>query len=411
MARIVVTSAGTLGDFVPFVALGKRLQQRGHEVVLAVNPAMIPLAARAGLETVPCGRAFGAAEARDQADSFAEGEAPTKSGDLGQSFRRLDLGRTFRELVEVARGADLLVSSSLQGVAPWVHEATGTRWVNATIFAAEFPHTSAPPPPQSDAERAHWRAMFDYRNEVRREVGLSPIADDAWRDAYWSDRLVLVASSTHFSRPWLDDRPQARMTGFWFDDDVSAEWAPGADLVRFLDAGPPPLVLTLSSLPVKDPARLVTLHAEAAAKLGARLIIQQGWAGLDRSALHDSAATDMRDLHFTGHVPHAWLFARCAAVIQHGGIGTTAQALRAGRPMLVEPYCNDQFFNASRVAALGAGAAVDHRLLTPDNLADALARFVLTPAARDRAMQLAGAMAAEDGLRQACDLIEAELIS
>jgi UDP:flavonoid glycosyltransferase YjiC (YdhE family) len=100
---------------------------------------------------------------------------------------------------------------------------------------------------------------------------------------------------------------------------------------------------------------------------------------------------------------------RCPAVIQHGGIGTTAQALRCGRPMLVEPYGNDQHFNAGRIAALGVGAAVDHRLLTSENLADALARFVLTGEARAAAGELGRAIDAEHGLTRACDLIEAEL--
>jgi UDP:flavonoid glycosyltransferase YjiC (YdhE family) len=220
---------------------------------------------------------------------------------------------------------------------------------------------------------------------------------------------VLLASSPHFSQPWLDDRPQVRMTGFWFDDSPAPNWTPCAALARFLGAGLPPLVLTLSSLPVVDPTRVVTLHAEAAAMLGARLIIQQGWAGLSRRELPESAAIRETDLHFTGDVPHSWLFPRCRAVIQHGGIGTTAQALRCGRPMLIEPYCNDQHFNGERIAALGVGAAVDHRLLTPENLADALARYVLTGEARSAAGDLGRAIDAEHGLTRACDLIEAEL--
>src|SRR5262249_51220778 len=150
----------------------------------------------------------------------------------------------------------------------------------------------------------------------------------------------------------------ARMTGFWTDDAAFAGWTPDDELARFLAAGPPPIVLTLSSLPVADPARVVTLHAEAAARLGVRLVIQQGWAGRKATNLPAGAAVRHDDLLFTGHVPHAWLFARCAAVIHHGGIGTTAQALRCGRPMLIEPYCNDQFFNAGRVADLGVGVAV-----------------------------------------------------
>jgi UDP:flavonoid glycosyltransferase YjiC (YdhE family) len=408
MARIVITSAGTLGDFVPFVALGKRLRGRGHEVVMAVNPAMVPLAERAGLGAVPCGRPFGESEARERAEIFREGAEPTPE-EMASQLEGLGLDEVFRGLARAVEGADLLISSSLQGVAPWVHEATGVRWINATIFAMEFPHSDGPPPPQTDRERAAWRAMFDYRNRVRRGVGLPELADDRWRRYYWSERLVLIASSEHFSRPKLDDWPQARMTGFWFDDPPPGDWSPDPDLARFLEGGPPPLVLSLSSLPVEDPGRVVTLHAEAAALLGARLVVQQGWAGLTRSGLSPAAAVRDEDLHFAGHVPHSWLFPRSAAIIHHGGIGTTAQGLRCGRPMLVEPYCNDQFFNAGRVAELGVGAAVDHRRLTPENLASALEEHVLTPESFRRAEELASRIAPEDGLARSCEIIESQI--
>jgi len=408
MARIIVTSAGTVGDFVPFVALGRRLEGRGHHVVMGVNQAMVPLVERAGLEATPIGGPFGENEARQRARSFAE-EGRRGPADLAEDLRRLDLRRTYCDLHAAVEGADLLVSSSLQGVAPWVHEATGVPWINATIFAMEFPHTDGPSPPQSDEERAHWRVIFDHRNAVRAEVGLPPVADAHWRDVYWSDRLVLIASSAHFSAPRLEERPQARMTGFWFDDAMTPDWSPDPGLSAFLAGGPPPLVLTLSSLPVEDPARVVRVHAEGAARVGARLLIQQGWAGLSRSDLPASTASGEENLHFTGHVPHDWLLPRCRAVIHHGGIGTTAQALRVGRPSLVEPYCNDQFFNAARVAELGVGTAVDHRHLTPENLADALARHVLTADASRRAEALSQLIAAEDGLGTACDLIALHL--
>jgi UDP:flavonoid glycosyltransferase YjiC (YdhE family) len=408
MARIVITSAGTMGDFVPFVALGRRLRGRGHRATMAVNPAMVPLAERAGLDAIPIGRVFGQDEAKRKSRSFAEQASPEPE-ELAEDLQRIDLGRTFLDLREAARGADLLISSSLQGVAPWVHEATGVPWINATIFAMEFPHSDEPTPPKTDAERAYWRVMFDHRNAVRDAVGLPPLDDDRWADAYWSDRLVLVASSAHFSEPRLGGRPQARMTGFWFDEPTADDWSPDSALAAFLDGGPPPLVLTLSSLPLEDPARVVALHAEAAARIGARLIIQQGWAGLGRSDLPASSNVREEDLHFTAHAPHDWLFPRCSGVIHHGGIGTTAQALRCGRPMLVEPYCNDQFFNAARASALGVGAAVDHRLLTPENLADVLSRHVLTPEVGRKAEELSALIAAEDGLDAACNLIAPHL--
>jgi UDP:flavonoid glycosyltransferase YjiC (YdhE family) len=324
-------------------------------------------------------------------------------------MRGLRLGETFRELEASIRGADLLISSSLQGVAPWVHEATGIPWINATIFPMEFQTSAESNGSRTESEQTVWRALFDHRNDVRRELGLPPLADLEWRDYYWSDRGILVATSTHFCQPHLSNRPQARITGFWFDEPVGDDWTPEPALAAFLADGPPPLVLTLSSLPVQDPDRFVTLHAEAAALLDVRLVIQQGWAGLRPDALRASPIVRPEAIHFVGHVPHDWLFPRCTAVVHHGGIGTTAQALRCGRPALVEPHGNDQFYNAARVVALEVGAAADHRVLTPENLADALADHVLNPTVRRRTEQLGTKIRAEDGLSVACDMIEEQL--
>jgi len=397
-----------MGDFVPFIALGLRLRGRGHHVLMAINPAMIALAKGFDLDVAPCGRAFGPDDARREAASFDE-QAGQSSHETPIWLRRLKLRETFLELRAAIRDADMLISSSLQGLAPWVHEATGIPWINATIFPMEFQASGQSEGTPPEAEQAGWRAIFDHRNDVRREVGLLPLADEQWRDYYWSDRLVLVATSTHFCQPLIHDRPQTRVTGFWFNEPVGDAWAPDPALAAFLAEGPEPLVLTLSSLPVEDPARVVMMHAEAATRLGFRVIIQQGWAGLSGDSLAASSIVRPETIHFVGHVPHDRLFPRCAGVIHHGGIGTTAQALRCGRPSLVEPYCNDQFFNAGRVAALQAGAAVDHRALTSENLADALAEYVVNPSVRQRAETLGAKIRAEDGLSLACNLIDENL--
>src|SRR5437763_1288005 len=121
MARIVVTTAGTLGDFVPFLALARALWARGHDVSMAVNPAMIPLAEEAGLPGAPCGHPFGPEQARRQADIF-EGPRQITAEQFREYLRRLDLERVYRDLATACRGADLLISASLQGVAGWLHE-------------------------------------------------------------------------------------------------------------------------------------------------------------------------------------------------------------------------------------------------------------------------------------------------
>jgi UDP:flavonoid glycosyltransferase YjiC (YdhE family) len=408
MARIVVTTAGTLGDFVPFLALARGLRVRGHDAVMCVNPAMVPLSGEAGVPAVPCGAPFGAEQARHQSEVF-EGPLALGTAEVRAHLRRLDLKRVYHELAAACRGADLLVSSSLQGVAGWIHEATKIRWINGTIFPMEFRHEGDPPRQEGPA-RGVRRELFDYRNCVRAELGLRAVPDHEWRTHYWSPELVLVASSAHLSRPILSALPSAHVTGFWFDDRTgSSEPTDTGDpaLDEFLANGDEPLVLTLSSQVVKDSAHVTALHALAAQRIGRRLIVQKGWAGLGPEALPRSV--DPERTYFAGFVRHERLFPRVAAVIHHGGVGTMARAMQCGRPMLVEPYCNDQFFNARRVTALGVGGSADPLGLTAETVADVLQRIVLTEETRRRAAELSVFIRAEPGVTRAVELIERRL--
>jgi UDP:flavonoid glycosyltransferase YjiC (YdhE family) len=405
MARIVVTTAGTLGDFVPFLALARALQARGHHVTMAVNPAMVPHAEAAGLRAVPCGHPYGPEQLRAQAEVL-EGPVMLTRRQYREGLERLDLGRVYRDLAAACAGADLLMSASLQGVSGWVHEATGVPWFNGTIFPMEFDH--AGDPPRESGPATGLRAeLFAYRNSVRAELGLPAVRDEEWRARYWSDRLILLACSPHFSRPLLGPWPHAHMTGFWFDDRAAPGETGDSGLDAFLADGDEPLVLTLSSQVVKDAGRVTALHAEAAARLGRRLIVQKGWAGLGPVDL--PASVDPSRVYFAGFVRHEALFPRVAAVIHHGGVGTTARGLQCGRPMLVEPYMNDQFFNAQRIEALGVGGIADPLGLTVGPLCAVLERVVLTEATRRRAEELSTLIRAERGVALACDLIEQRL--
>jgi UDP:flavonoid glycosyltransferase YjiC (YdhE family) len=407
MARIVITSAGTLGDFVPFVALGRRLQTRGHQVRMAVNPAMVAYVTRAGLHSAPCGRAFGSEEARQRTPVF---DHWTRLSDeaIRKEWSHLDIEQSYHDLEAACRDATLLIASTLQMAAPMVHEQTGLPWITVSLLPREFPHADAPTRSLQEQDLRLWREYFAYLNQIRARLGFASLSDRQWQDYTYSDRLLLLASSSQFSRPLVEQFPQLRITGFWFDNQPG-DWTPSAELLDFLDVEPRPLVLTFSSLPVPDASSVVALHAEVAARLGRRLLIQRGWAQLDRPALADRVVPGR--VLWTGSVPHAWLFPQAAAVIHHGGVGTTAQAMRCGCPMLVEPYGNDQFFNARRVLALGVGGAMHPHKLTVVGLTRMLEERVLTPEVRRRALELGARLREEDGLTVASDLIEQQLTS
>jgi UDP:flavonoid glycosyltransferase YjiC (YdhE family) len=190
------------------------------------------------------------------------------------------------------------------------------------------------------------------------------------------DRFVL-GSSAHFSQP-AKDYSHAVQTGFWFYEDPDwLNWQPDAKLLRFMEQDPKPLVLSFSSQPLEDSRSVVEVHVRAAAKLGRPILIQQGWADFNEKHLPDDC--DRSQVMFTGFMPQDWLFSRASALIHHGGIGTTARALRNGCPMLVEPYGNDQFFNAKQIVFHKVGAAMHPMRLQADEVAGVLQNKVVLP--------------------------------
>lgn len=405
MSHVVITSAGTYGDFLPFITLGRALRSRGHTVLMAVNPAMHAFCQKAGLDCVACGKPFGAEEVRARAEVFDYWN-PVPFDQCMTYLKSLDMAGTCRELEAACKRADYMIASTIQGAAPLVHELTRIPWISVCLNAADYPHQDSaeqePATEPAEQERANHRAWLSLHNDLRVEVGLAPHDLKEWPDSVPANYAIL-ASSVQFSRPVFKEPPVTRQTGFWFAED-DGTWAPSPALRGFFEAGEPPIVLSLSSLPVSDPAHVVKVHAEAAVNLGRRLLIQQGWAGLDASGL--PAGIDRSLVHFAQYVPHDWLFARAAALIHHGGIGTIARALRHGLPMLVEPYGNDQFFNAQRILMLGVGAAMHPHKLTADGIARILKEKVLLPQVRQQALELGAQIRAEDGLNDACNLIE-----
>ncbi|NJM07426.1 glycosyltransferase, partial [Candidatus Gracilibacteria bacterium] len=196
-----------------------------------------------------------------------------------------------------------------------------------------------------------------------------------------------------------------KQTGFWFHDDPAwANWQPDAALAAFMHREPRPLVLTFSSQPVEQPVDILAAHARAAQQIGRPLLVIQGWAGFDPDSLPSDVDRD--NMHFAAELPHDWVFQRAAAAIQHGGIGSIARALRQGCPLLIEPFGNDQFFNAAQVTRLQVGVAVHPLRLNAEGLGRVLRDKVLQPLVRQRAEVIGARLSGEDGLDEMCEHVE-----
>jgi sterol 3beta-glucosyltransferase len=188
------------------------------------------------------------------------------------------------------------------------------------------------------------------------------------------------------------------VTGFWFLD--SDRWQPPKDLLRFLDDGPPPVYVGFGSVVARDPDLLTRLVLQAGQIAKQRLVLLSGWGALSQPAAS-------KDVYFLQAAPHDWLFPRMAAVVHHGGAGTTAAGLRAGKPTITCPFFAVQFFWGRRVTALGVGpATMPRKRLTAERLAEAIIEAVSNPVMRQRANELGERIRQEDGVGKAIEIIE-----
>jgi UDP:flavonoid glycosyltransferase YjiC (YdhE family) len=237
--------------------------------------------------------------------------------------------------------------------------------------------------------------------DLRRDLGLARGKDPIF-DAKHSERLALALYSSAMGDPQPDWPSSAKITGFAFYDGSGDEGRLEPTLSSFLDSGPPPLVFTLGSAAVMHAGDFYEQSAEAAERVGQRAVLLIG---------ADDRNIPKRKLPNTicvaRYAPYSKIFPRASVLIHQGGIGTTAQALRAGRPMLVMPYSHDQPDNARRVRRLGVAEVLTRKKYKAIPAAALISRLLSDSAYQQRARAVAAQVQAENGTITACDALEA----
>jgi UDP:flavonoid glycosyltransferase YjiC (YdhE family) len=415
--RILLTTFGSLGDLHPYIAIALGLQARGHEAIIATSEYYRQKIEKLGIGFRPV--------RPDVPDPIEYPDMIRQIMDLrkGGKFviRKMVmpvLRESYEDTLAAAEGADLLVSHILTLTTPLVAEKMGVPW--AGTFLQPFGQFSVYDPPVLPPAQflsklrflgpwlhrvVFWCARLSVRSwskpwhRLRAEIGLPPTSQDPLFEGAHSPWLVLSLFSKLLAAPQADWPPQSVITGFPLYDQDGEAGLP-AELLRFLDGGPPPVVFTLGSSAVKDAGLFYEQSAAAAKMLGRRAVLLVGKETQNRPRELPEGVVAF------DYAPYSELFPRAAAIVHQGGIGTTAQAMRSGRPMLVMPYAHDQPDNAARVTRLGIARIIPRRRYTPERAAATLRELLENPEHALRASEIGEKVRQEDGVRAACDALE-----
>ncbi len=396
--KILIPTIGTRGDIQPYLAFSLGLIKDGHTVTLASHPCMRVLVESYGITFAPMGPDIDIAEEtaiiRRNSPHWMIGFMRV----MKFSFNMLE--QAHQDLLDLSRDIDLVIVS---------HTAAGSieadklnlPTVSVTLMPEAIPANDPADPffkkmIMKVAGAGMGLMMTRPVNQIRKRVGVQPMGPAG----ITSPRLNLIPISPSVSPPNPLWEPRHRVTGYWYAP-APQDWEPSQELVDFLNAGDPPLVVSLGAMALSgsDAMEAASITLEAVKNAGMRAIVQ-GWdEAMSQLELPDSV------MH-VGSIPHDWLLQRACGLVHHGGFGTTAAGFKAGIPALVIPHIIDQFIWGNKVLGLGVGPKpISRDKLTVENMSTALIDMQ-NQEMKDKATQLGEAIRAEpDGVGVAVELI------
>jgi sterol 3beta-glucosyltransferase len=411
--RITILTLHARGDTEPFIALALRLKSQGHSIRLGARPDVKDLVRDYRIDFVPLGNPY---------QPFIAGAAKANAVGSGHPVSKLRYGLRQRSYVteglhedawQAAQGADAVIFKY-----PWITGYTIAEKLRVpSVPVMLLPLTPTRAFPSFMVGRAidrgpllnqlvwhlPWEAVWqglrwDDR-KLRRQVGLPLLP---FRGALPGERHgmpILCAWSPAVLPPPADWPANREVTGYWFLDPPPG-WQPSGELMRFLEAGPPPVSIGFGSMVSADRAATLKIILDALKLAGLRGVLLGGWGEI-------GAGSDLPRTAFSApSIPHSWLFPRMAAVVHHGGAGTTGAGLRAGVPAVICPHLADQPSWARVVHDLRAGPPpIPFRDLTASRLAQALHDATTNPVMRQRAAAIGSKIRSEDGTGRAAEAI------
>lgn len=417
--RIVLSNIGTFGDINPLVAVALEMKRRGHSPVMAIPEIYRPKIEPLGIEFHALRPEIDPKDKRLVAMVY-DVKKGTETG--LREFLFPSLRETYDDLLDAATRpmrADLMLLGELNYTGPIVAEATGIPWASYVLAPFSFFSAYDPPvlPPYPNLAKvdhalpgmghtikrvAHFvtRKWPEPIYALRRELGLPPGPNPIF-DAKHSPWLVLALFSRALGQEQKDWPPHTLITGFCYYDSDAGNAALPAELETFLQAGEPPVVFTLGSAAVLAAGKFYEHSARAAMRMHKRAVLLVGDDERNRptSALPDSICV-------ANYAPFTALFPRAAMVVHQGGVGTVAQCLRAGKPMVIMPYSHDQPDNARRMKRLGVARVIQRDHYAPPAVAETVSAMLADKSYGQHAHSAAELVNQEHGVNTACDALE-----
>ncbi|MDX2153943.1 MAG: glycosyltransferase [Bryobacteraceae bacterium] len=413
MPHILFTTFGSYGDLHPYLAIALELQRQGCIVTIATSATYRQKVESEGVRFAPVRPDVSLDDREMLAYIFDRMYGSERIIRYVAGIVRA----TYEDTLPLVRSADAVVTHPLTFAAVAAAEVLRKPWASTVLapisyLSAYDPPAPAPAPWLADIGRlgprpmaAVWRflknvslswlkPLLAFRRELGLDTNLNPLFE-----GQHSPRLALALFSPVLGKPQPDWPSSVVQTGFpLYDKHHEHQRMPPA-VERFLDAGPAPIVFTLGSSAVGAAGPFYRESVEAARRLGARALLLTGTHPQELPLpLPETVAT-------AAYAPHSEVFPRAAAVVHQGGIGTTAQALLSGRPMLVTPFSHDQFDNALRCRRLGVAHSLNQGRYRASRVEPLLRDLMSQRAFEDRAASVQRVLQGEQGAEQAARAI------
>ncbi len=414
--KIAILAFGSTGDVVPYVALAAGLKAAGFEPRVVTHRRFAPLLTTRGLDVSTVDVDSQEILQTGEGHSWLEsGYNPIKFGRRLSTIMEPLLNQFALKSLEACQQADAVVASGLAVfVAAHIAEKLGVPFIPAYLQPVTPTRAFRNPFVPNWAGGGaffnwltHWGywhgSWFLFRGEVNRmrrealDLPELPRHSPCAGMHRGADHMLYGYSASVLARPG-DWNGSVHVSGYWFLEPAEA-WRPSAELQAFMDAGAPPVCVGFGSMTDQHAAFLTSTVVEALRRNNLRGVLLTGWGALDGESLPETVIK-------LESAPHEWLFPRAAAVVHHGGAGTTAAGLRAGAPTVIVPFFADQFFWGSVIHRLGAGVApMARKRLNVDVMTRALAQALGDRSLKRRAEAVSRGLAQEEGVKSAVSFV------